>query len=417
VDLGGARTVPGGRGWTAFKEEFTTAADQWWMAPLVLRATGKGSVWLKDLSLTEAAGGPELLWEADVNRPILGVYNQPDCFMLDQLVEAAEKSGVRLQLVLLTRDHYMRMLSKPARGDYDHAIAMAKRLLRYAVARWGCSTHVAAWEYFNEMDPGMPTERFYSELGETFEQIDVNRHIRATSDWSAPSKQYRHPKLDTADMHYYLRPADGEVRKDAPAAVLARWKLMQAHVRGRPLLFSEFGVTDDKWQRSGDLDKDKEFVHLHDALWASAMCGFASTVCHWYWDDIEKRDLYGLYRPISKFVADIPFTSGKLQPSSASCDKGLRVIGLQGDDRAYLWVSDPTSTWWKVAVEGVQPTEIQGATVTVEGLRAGPHRLQWWDTKQGRVVKELVVNVAEGPLRLEAPTFTRDIACKVFPAR
>lgn len=416
-DLGGARTVSPKRDWTAFQEEFTASADQWWLAGPTFRLAAKGSAWLKDLSLKEAAGGPELLWEADPNRPVLGVYNQPDCFMVDKIVEAAQEAGVRLQLVLLTRDHYMYMLKKENGRDYDRAVALAKCLVRYASARWGYSTHVAAWEYFNEMDPGMPTNRFYGELGETFEQVDVNRHVRATSGWASPTKEYKHPRLDTADMHYYLRPADGELFKDELAAVQARWKVAGQAAAGKPLLFSEFGMTDNNWQRARELDKDKEFVHLHNALWASALTGFASTVCHWYWDDIHKRDMYHHYRPIAAFVADIPFTTAGLKAAAAACDKPLRVIGLQGRRCAYLWLSDPQAAWWKIAMEGAAPAEVKAAAVSLEGLAPGAYLVQWWDTREGKVVKEGQVRADGGALRLAAPPFSRDIACKVVEAR
>jgi len=415
-DLGGPRMIEGKMQWTPFQVEFTASADQWWLSGPTFRGTGKGAAWLKDLSLKEAAGGPELLWEADVNRPLFGTYNQPDCFMLDKVLEAAEQGGVRLQVVLFTRNPYMPLLGKEGSRDYDTAVAMGKRLVRYCVARWGYSTHVAAWEYFNEMNPGLPTNRFYAELGETFEQIDVNRHLRATSTWSSPSKDYQHHKLDTADLHYYMRPADKELFKDAAAAVLARWKLMQQHVRGRPLLFSEFGLADDKWRLAPEIGKDKEYVFLHDALWASALSGFASTVCPWWWEDIDKKDMYHHYRPVAAFVADIPFTTAGLQPASAMGDKGLRVVGLQAGDRAYLWVNDPQATWWRIGMEGVQPGEVKGAALTVEGLGPGSYTVQWWDTREGKVIRQEAAKAAGGPLRLAAPLFSRDIACKVVKA-
>ncbi|MCX6901919.1 MAG: DUF5060 domain-containing protein, partial [Verrucomicrobia bacterium] len=79
--------------WKRFERTFTTGKDQWWLGDVRLRVTGPGRVWLSDLSLREAGGGAELLWEADPNRPARGVYNQLDSFMLDRIVEAAERHG------------------------------------------------------------------------------------------------------------------------------------------------------------------------------------------------------------------------------------------------------------------------------------------------------------------------------------
>ena len=127
-----------------------------------------GTAWLSDLSLKEAGGHAELLWEAEVNRPTRGFYNPLDCFLLDELVTAAEQRGIYLQLCMLTRDLYMNAVTNASSTNYDRAIEDAKNFFRYAIARWGSSTSVAAWEYWNEMNPGLPTDRFYEELGEFF---------------------------------------------------------------------------------------------------------------------------------------------------------------------------------------------------------------------------------------------------------
>jgi len=106
----------------------------------------------------------------------------------------------------------MRSLRDESSPQYEQAIHDAKKLLRYAVARWGYSTNVAAWEYFNEMDPGLPTGRFYAELGEYLEQIDVYGHLRCTSTWGPSVKDCRHCELDVAqvllDPKWKLSPVD-----------------------------------------------------------------------------------------------------------------------------------------------------------------------------------------------------------------
>ncbi len=417
VDLGGKRTLAAKGGWTKFSEDFTSAAGQSWLPDLRFVITAKGSAWLAGLSLTEAGGGPELLWEADVNRPAVGVYNQPDCFMLDQIVEAAEQSGVYLQLVLLTRDHYMNLLGRDGTAEYERAAQAARKLARYAAARWGYSTHVAAWEVFNEMDPGKPTDAFYSRIAEAFEQFDTSRHMLANSTWSVPTKDFRHPKLSTADTHFYLRPANGELWKDEVASVQAKWKAISPLVQGRPLMFSEFGITNNDWHHAPELDKDARYVHLHNALWASALSGYASTVCDWFWDDIHKRDLYGHYRPISRFVADIPWTSGKLKPATASCDKGVRLLGLAGERDAYLWLQDEKATWWNIVMENRPPQRIDAATMSVDGLPDSAYGVEWWDTQDGKVIRTDRAESREGKLSVAVPAFTGDVACKVRPAK
>ena len=101
------RQVPASSDWQTFRQEFVTGDNERWLGRVALGLVGTGTIWLDALSLKEAEGGAELLWEADVNRPIRGYYNPLDCFMLDQLVEAAEQNGVYLMLCAITRDLYM----------------------------------------------------------------------------------------------------------------------------------------------------------------------------------------------------------------------------------------------------------------------------------------------------------------------
>jgi hypothetical protein len=413
--LGGTQTFTAQPQWTPFKLVFTNQ-NTTVLPKLDVRLTAKGNAWLRDLSLKEAGGGPELLEEADPNRPALGVYNQRDCHELDCILETAEQSGVYLQIVLLTRNLYMSQLSQSSSQAYAAATDYAKRMTRYAAARWGYSTHIVAWEYFNEMDPGMPTEAFYTDLARHLDTVDVNRHLRVTSTWHSPSKDYAHPDLDLANQHHYLRPPSGEIWKDEVASILAQWKLNQARLQNKPLFFAEFGITDANWQRAPQLTNDKEFVHLHNALWLTTALGYGSTTCHWYWDDIHRRNLYPLYQPLARFVADIPFNSGKLTPTKATCSHGVRVFGQQSDAFTYLWLWNPQTTWWKIAMDQQEPAAITGAKISVPGLKPGNYTVQWWDTRKGEVLANIPAKPQNGNLLLEPPAFARDLAVKVQAA-
>jgi hypothetical protein len=134
----------------------------------------------------------------------------------------------------------------------------------------------------------------------------------------------------------------------------------------------------------------------------------------WWWDDYDKRDHYRHYKPVAAFVADIPFTTARLQPIAAEpSDKSLRVVGLQGRSCAYFWVFNPQATWWNMAMEKATPSEVKGASVTIQGLEPGAYRVQWWDTFEGKAVKEEAATAAERGLAIPVPAFSRDIACKV----
>jgi hypothetical protein len=402
--------------WARFQREFTTRPSQLWLGQMALRAVGQGggAVRVTGLSLREAAGGPELLWEADVNRPVRGFYNPPDCFVVDKILEAAQQRGIYVQVCLVTRNLYMSDLKDPKSRQYDEVIRCVKNLFRYAVARWGHFTSVGAWEYFNEQDPGLPTDRFYAELGKYLEEIDPYRHPRCTSGWGPSPKDWRHAQLDLPQEHRYLRPALKEGYKDEVADVLERVALVKTHAPQKPVFLGEYGLAGDKWELSPLMKDDKDLVHFHNALWSSALSGAAGTALFWWWDQLDRMDCYQHYRPVSAFVADIPFTTAELQGIKATVsDTRARVVGLQGKDCAFAWLNNREATWWNAVVAKAAPQKLGPATLTVEGLSSGAYRVEWWDTYAGKIAKEEKASASDGRLVLQTPAFERDVACKV----
>jgi len=416
VDLGGPLGGPArGKDWTAFRLPFTTKPGQRWLGPLSLRATGPGEVLVRGLSLREAAGGPELLGEADPDRPRRGVINLPDAAQVDLVVQAAEKNGLRLQFCFITRDLYMKDLEKADQPAYRQAVEDAKRLIRYVVARWGYSTSVASWEYFNEMNPGLPTETAYREWARYLDAIDPWRHLRSTSAWGPAPKDYALPELSFADLHWYLRPAWGPLWKDAAGAALDRAKFLLGQTSGKPAILGEFGLADDKWGLSPHMKADRELVHFHNALWASAHAGLAGAALFWWWDTLDPMNAYPHYRPLADYLADIPFTTAGLEAfTSEGAPRGCRIAGLKGKRSAFLWIQDPRATWWNLVAEKMLPETVNGETVTLQGLEPGPYRVEWWDTYAGKILKkETATAPPSGPLKLPVPSFCRDVACKI----
>ncbi len=407
--------IPSGSGagqWQDFEREFTTDESDFWLGRMTLKPLGSGTIWLDNLSLKETPDSPELLWEADVNRPVLGVYNQVDCFMLDELVEAAENSGIYLILCMLTRDLYMKHLTDDGSNEYQQAIQYAKKFMRYAVARWGYSTSVAAWEYFNEIDPGLPTNRFYAEVGDYLEQTDVYHHLRATSTWHPSAKDCRHPSLDIAQVHRYMRPGTDEQYRDEVAVVLDRAQFLRRHAPNKPALIAEFGLADTKWGRSDYMKQDTEGVHFHTSLWASVFAGTSSTAMFWWWELLDEQGAYKHYRPLSMFLTDVSFAGLRQIDASISSDR-LRVLGYQGDDCSYIWISDSRATWWDQIAENKQPEPVTDAAIEIKGLRDGQYQLEWWDTYEGKTIRIEQVSSAGALLQISVPSFRRDIACKI----
>ncbi len=397
--------------WQTFAKEFSTGANEYWLGRTTIALSGEGAVWLADLSLKESAGSSELLWEADINRPVRGYYNRLDCFLLDQIVQAAEKHGIYLMLCVLTRDLYMNDLSDPNSAPYNRAVADARKFMRYAVARWGYSTSVAAWEYFNEIDPGKPTDRFYQEVGGYLDEIDIYRHLRTTSTWHPSARDCRLPALDVAQLHHYLRPGEADF-KDEVQAVIEKAAFLREHAPNKPALIGEFGLATDKWGLSEHMIRDTEGVHFHNALWASAFAGPSGTALFWWWEQLDLQNAYRHYRPLAAYLRDISFEGLSVTGATAS-DERLRALGYQGTDRAYLWLSNRNATWWNIVAAGQPPQEVTDAALHIEGLSPGEYAIHWWDTGRGICFQTHRVRHDQGRLSAAVPPVRSDIACKI----
>lgn len=398
--------------WKAFRREFRTDGGQMWLGRTTLGLVGSGVAYIDGLSLKEADGGAELLWEADVNRPLRGVYNQLDCFMLDYLVDVARDERIYLMLCLITRDNYMKYLSDPESVEYQQAIDDAKNLMRYAVARWGYSTSVGAWEYYNEIDPGKPTDRFYNEVGEYLAEIDIYHHLRTTSTWHPSARDIKLASLDIGQLHHYMRSGTQEDIKDEVATIIEKAAFLREHGPNKPVLIGEFGLADEKWGRSDYMKQDTQGVHFHNCLWASAFSGVSGTAMFWWWEVLDEQDAYRHYKPLSGFFSGVSLAGLEAIEAQVSDDR-IRVLGYKGKDRAYFWACSKEANWWNRVVDKEQPGAIEGARVSIDGLEAGEYRAEWSDTDKGKVVEVGKVSLESGRLSVPVPAFATDLACKV----
>lgn len=416
VELGGKSAVlDADRSWKTVSLRFVTGPNDRWLDRIRLVLGTDGEALIDSVSLREdRADSAELLWEADPKRLMPGTYNLLDAAMLDRLVEAAEREGIYLQLCVITRDLYMKHLKDPQSDAYKRAVEHAKNLMRYCVARWGYSTHVAAWEYFNEIDPGLPTDPFYQQVGEFVAGIDPFARCRTTSTWHPSARDCKHPAIDIGQVHHYLRPALGESGHDESAAV-AHWaRFLREHGARKPGLIAEFGLADDNWGLSPLMKEDERLDHFHNALWASAMSGTAGTALFWWWEQLDRQDGYQHYKPLTTFMAGEPLGIEPVSPiqPSASAPR-FRVMGLRGTGRVLLWLFDTDTNWHRSLVEKKPPKRTSDVEIRLTGLTAGRWKLQWWDTRSGKPFAERTISVSGHETVLTAPVFERDLAAKL----
>jgi hypothetical protein len=199
---------------------------------------------------------------------------------------------------------------------------------------------------------------------------------------------------------------------DVVAAVIDRSKDLRAHAANRPILLAEFGLADERWRLSPRMEEDERLEHFHNALWASALSGLSGTAMFWWWEQLERRNAYGHYQPLSKFVKTIPFAA-ELEEADAkvTTHEGITVVGLQCPDHASLWIYNADHAW-----ERGNPTPHEPVTdslLQLPVLQPGRYKVDWWDTWTGRIIRSDALTLSEGTMELPVPPFQHDVACHI----
>ncbi len=90
----------------------------------------------------------------------------------------------------------------------------------------------------------------------------------------------------------------------------------------------------------------------------------------------------------------------------------LEILGRQSRGAAFLWVHNIFDS--KLARSlGMELRPIEALTLELTGMSAGSYDVEWWDTRQGRVVSRATSTTRGGRLSFECPCpLSSDIACR-----
>lgn len=249
----------------------------------------------------------------------LGQYDLANAWRIDHVLDLATHHGMRLMLcidsynILREKDGYPQWDATPHNAKNGGPLqrpaefwtnGVMERLyqdkLRYLVARYGWSPHVLSWEFWNEADittgyRSGPSRDWHAKMTAALRALDPWRHLITTSFAStAGDKEVDAlPGLDYIQTHHYGSPDLVPTLARAQAQKLAF---------GKPHVVGEIGA-DAGGPRAND---DPRGYQIHDPIWISLVTGGAGTAQPWWWDNaIAPKNLYGLFRPAAKFVADI----------------------------------------------------------------------------------------------------------------
>jgi len=252
---------------------------------------------------------------------------QPALSRWDQLVDTCEKEGVAFQFVLFHHGEFCTktdpnwpenpwntakggFLKNPADFFTDpEAKRRSKLWLRYAVARYGASPNVMAWELFNEVqwvdavlqNRWSDVSAWHKEMAAYLRSIDPYHHLVTTSSVLEPASLWA--DMDYVQPHTY------------PANIVAAIAGEQMP-KDRPGFFGEFGP-------SGDSHASAHQV-VRDGIYAGMLSNHAGPGMYWYWDIVEKQDLYADFAAAGKVI---DLSEIVLHPNARRIDLGIQTTG------------------------------------------------------------------------------------------
>jgi hypothetical protein len=223
------------------------------------------------------------------------------------------------------------------------------------VARWSYSTHLACWEFWNEIDNVMAAQQvpveavtsWHKEMADYLKQIDPHQHLISTSVAQREIPGLWDIKnLDFAQHHYY---GSTNNLKDSIFNHCQKFS--------KPNVIGEFALG---WKGPGkDVPAELYERELHNGLWRGLFSPTPILPLSWWWEwHFDKSQYYHL-----RMAAD--FDSLLLKNECAcpqdipvSCEKPLvETLGLQCGELVAFWVRNSNSYDLKDLILDVQVSE------------------------------------------------------------
>lgn len=219
-------------------------------------------------------------------------------------INLCEQNGVHFQFVLFHHGQFSSTVNpnwpdhpwNAKNGGYldkpddfftnPEAIKRSKMWFRYAVARWGHSPSIMAWELFNEVEWCDAFRNniksvidWHSQMADFIRSIDPYKHLITSSSSMAHPEMYA--KLDYYQPHTYPPDIVGAVTQEKQPG-------------DKPLFFGEFGAMNNA--------EKYEKKTIRDGLYAGMLANHAGTAMYWSWDRIPRLGLYKDLKTASEII-------------------------------------------------------------------------------------------------------------------
>ena len=166
------------------------------------------------------------------------------------------------------------------------AIALTKAKYRYIEARYGYSTHIFAYELFNEVQNIREASSHFDDvikwhniMADYIRSIDPYHHLITTS-VTSQTEPLGAANIDFYQIHTY------------PPDIVSTLDNLPIINSPKPVFVGEWG--------GGNGQAGLDF--LHDGLWAGISIPTAGGSQFWAWDEIERNNYYPQFKSVADFL-------------------------------------------------------------------------------------------------------------------
>lgn len=270
----------------------------------------------------------------------LNRYDLAAAWHADHVLQLAGQQGIN---VLIAMDHHgMFMANDPAWGGSNNfwtrsspyavenggpcanpneffTLSAARELyqkrLRYLIGRYGWSTRLLSWQFFNEIDNsyvprsalvGADVVAWHRDMARWLKAHDPYQHLVSTSLTGASDRPeyWTMPEMDFAVYHSY-----GEAD---PARYVAQLSAGMVRRYGKPVMIGEFGTDFRRWT----IEADPYLRGFRQGLWGGMLGGSMGTSMSWWWESLHDDHVYPVYAALHDIMARAGWNEGHWEPAT-----------------------------------------------------------------------------------------------------
>jgi hypothetical protein len=386
----------------------------------------------------------------------IGQYSLKNAWELDRILEQAEASNIRVNLVIhnhgkFSTSHDQEWTANPfniANGGYlekpedyftdPRARQSFLNLMRYMIARWGYSPNILAWQLWSELDlTGSSNNWFWTKecvewhdtMGQAVKGIDPYDHLIGTH--FCPDYRKQNTNITALAVIDHC-PADAYHSSPNALEIVPLMRETAAFMRplDKPALITEFGGSPSAGQGYKHVD-----LTLHAALWASTGIPLGGTPMFWWWMIVEEAQLYPRYAAVSRFMKDsdlrnpsarlftTPYTPSNIA-AIVSADWMADIVTRDGitsnanwriecfgtPERAQGWIYNASG--FETLNPATDPPD-NTLSIRFSGLDKASYEVEFWDTIKGQPIHTAREKAHGNILVVPIPPTVRDVAFKL----